>query len=82
MRKARLHTDTVNIKTMGVRPEVRGSSLALLLMNRIYRAAADKGYRRANLCLMRDGNPSARMDGKQGDLLRRYVLYQLGTRPR
>ncbi len=70
-------TDAVNIKTMGVRPEVRGSGVALLLMNRIYRTAREKGFRRANLCLMRDGNPSARMDGKQGHLLRRYALYQL-----
>lgn len=73
-------TDTVNVKTLGVRPEVRGSGVALLLMNRVYRAIREKGYRRANLCLMRDGNPSARMDGAQGQPLRRYVLYRLEER--
>jgi len=73
----RRRTDTVNIKTLGVRPAARGSGVALLLMNRVYRAIREKGFRRANLCLMRDGNPSARMDGGQGQALRRYVLYQL-----
>jgi len=70
-------TDTVNIKTLGVVPEYQRTGVAIQLMNDAYNVALRKGFRRANLCLIRDGNPSGRMDGGQGQVLRRYALYQL-----
>jgi len=69
-------TDAVNLKTLGVVPEHRRTGVSLQLVNRAYAEALRKGFRRANLCLIRDGNPSGRMDGGQGEAMRRYVLYQ------
>ncbi len=70
--------DTVNLKSLGVTPGDRRSGLAAALMHRAYRTAQRQGYTRANLCLILDGNPSARLDGETGTVLRRYHLYQLG----
>ena len=75
----RRHTDTVNMKTIGVVPEHRRGGLASALCHHVYAAAARKGYRRANLCLIRDGNPSAALDADLGRVSRRYVLYQLAA---
>jgi hypothetical protein len=78
-------TDTVNVKTLGLLPEVRGTGISVLLVNRVYHIIRDKGFRRANLCLIRQGNPSGRLDGGQGKPLREYLLYHLprgeGPRP-
>jgi len=68
--------DAVNIKTLGVVPERQRTGVALALMHRVYSEIAKAGYRRANLCLIRDGNSSGRMDGGQGRVFRRYALYQ------
>ena len=70
----RSSTDTVNIKTLGVVPEHQRTGVALALMNRVYVESVRQGYRRVNLCLIREGNASGRMDGGAGRLLRRYVL--------
>jgi GNAT superfamily N-acetyltransferase len=75
----RRHADTVNMKTIGVRPEHRRAGLAAALCHRVYAAAVRKGYRRANLCLIRDGNPSAVLDADLGRVSRRYVLYELSA---
>jgi GNAT superfamily N-acetyltransferase len=72
----RNRTDAVNLKTLGVTPEARRTGLAVALCNRVYRTARDKGYRRMNLCLIRDGNPSGKMDGGAGRVSRRYALYR------
>lgn len=69
--------DAVNIKSLGVVPEHQRTGAAMALMNTVYREAARKRYRHVNLCLMRDGNASARMDGGQGRVIRRYALYSL-----
>jgi GNAT superfamily N-acetyltransferase len=73
-------TDTVNIKTLGVIPSYQGSGIALSLMNHAYCRSIEKGYRHANMCLIREGNSSGRMDGAQGTLLRRYRLYEFKGR--
>ena len=70
-------TRTVNIKTLGVLPEYQRTGVALQLMHDAYRTALGKGFESANLCLIREGNPSGRMDGGQGRVLRRYRLFQL-----
>jgi len=73
--------DAVNVKTLGVVPEHRRARLAYALTARVYRRALELGLARANLCLIRDGNPSARLDAGRGALLRRYTLYRLGAEP-
>ncbi len=70
--------DAVDFKTLGVLPAHRRSGLAAALMYQGHRKALDKGYRLANHCLFREGNPSGDMDGGAGRVLRRYHLYQLG----
>ena len=39
--------------------------------------AREKGYRFANHCLFREGNPSGEMDGGTGRVMRNYHLYRL-----
>jgi GNAT superfamily N-acetyltransferase len=68
--------DALNVKTLGVVPEYQGTGVSLQLMHRIYRVAQDRGIKRVNLCLIKDGNSSSRMDGGQGLPLRRYHLYR------
>ena len=72
----RRHAGAVNIKTLGVLPGHRRSGLAAALMSQIYQNALQSGYCRANLCLIREGNPSGRLDGGMGVVSRRYVLYE------
>lgn len=71
----RNEADAVDFKTLGVLPEHRRSGLAAALMCQGHRVAVEKGYRTANHCLFREGNPSGEMDGGTGRLLRRYHLY-------
>jgi GNAT superfamily N-acetyltransferase len=66
----------VNIKTLGVVSSCRRSGLGLALMAQAYRNALALGYRRVNLCLIRDGNPSGGTDAGLGRELRRYHLYE------
>lgn len=68
--------DTVNLKSLGVVDEHRRARLGSALMAHAYRTALAKGYRRANLCLIQGGNPSGRLDGGLGRVLRRYHLYR------
>ncbi len=70
-------TDTLNIKSLGVVPEHQRTGAAMALMNAVYRKAADKRFRHVNLCLIREGNSSGRMDGDLGRMIRRYVLCSL-----
>lgn len=74
----RKNADTLNIKTLGVLPAFQGTGVAVALMHQVYRMAAKRKFRSVNLCLIRDGNPSGRMEGGQGTVSRRYVLYRLG----
>ncbi len=69
---------SVNVKTLGVVPERRGIGLAAALMQQFYEMAVQKGYKRVNLCLIRQGNPAERLDAGFGQLLRRYRLYCYG----
>ncbi len=69
-------TDTVNLKSLGVVPEHRKSGVGAALMYRAYEAALRKGYRHANLCLLRAGNPSGRLEAGRSQVFRRYELYE------
>ncbi len=69
---------SVNVKTLGVVPESRRSGLAAALMQRVYAMAVENGYKRVNLCLIRAGSASDRIDAGFGQLLRRYRLYYYG----
>lgn len=66
----------VDIKTLGVLPEHRRSGVAAALMHRVYERTLAAGNRAANLCLIREGNPSQRLDGGLGRVFRRYRLYR------
>ena len=70
----------VNVKTLAVLPEHRRSGVAAALMARVYeeivRLSSPSRPLAANLCLIRGGNPSGRLDGGTGRLLRRYELLQ------
>jgi GNAT superfamily N-acetyltransferase len=68
--------ETVNLKSLGVAPEHRRNHLASALMFLGYRSAQQRGATRANLCLFLGSNPSGRLDGGLGRLLRRYRLYR------
>ena len=72
----RHEADAVDFKTLGVLPGHRRSGLAAALMYQGHRVAQEKGWRTANHCLFREGNPSGEMDGGSGRLLRRYHLYR------
>jgi hypothetical protein len=67
----------VNLKSLGVITRYRRSGLGAALMYEGYRVTQRLGYSRANLCLIRDGNPSGDLDGGLGQVMRRYVLYHL-----
>lgn len=68
--------DAVNMKTIGVLPEHRRAGLGAALMGQGHRVALEKGYRLANHCLFREGNPSGEMDGGTGRVMRMYHLYK------
>ncbi|HWM94834.1 MAG TPA: GNAT family N-acetyltransferase [Thermoanaerobaculia bacterium] len=75
----RNEADAVNMKTVGVLPEHRRAGLGAALMGQGHRMAVEKGYRFANHCLFREGNPSGEMDGGTGRVMRRYHLYKLAA---
>ena len=68
--------ETVNIKSLGVLETHRRWGLGAALMGRVYQALLEMGLRRANLCLVRDGNPSGGLEGGAGWIFRRYALYR------
>ena len=72
----RNRAEAVNFKSIGILPEHRRKSLAGALMHLGYQATIDLRFRKAHLCLIRDGNASTKLDGGQGKILRRYSLYQ------
>lgn len=68
--------DAINVKSMGVVPGHRRSGVGVALVCRVYQQMLAMGYRRANLCLIHDDNPSGRLDAGFGRVLRRYALYR------
>ena len=74
--RLRNRVDCVNLKSLGVLSEHRKVGLGAALMYYGYARARDRGFRQVNLCLIRQDNPSGRLDGGQGRLLRRYQLYR------
>jgi GNAT superfamily N-acetyltransferase len=76
----RNEAEAVNFKTLGVMPGHRRAGLASALMWQGHRIALDKGYRAANHCLFREGNPSGELDAGSARVMRRYHLYRLASR--
>jgi GNAT superfamily N-acetyltransferase len=66
----------VDFKTLGVLPQHRRAGVAVALFHEGHRRAVEKGYRVANHCLYREGNPSGELDGGAGRVIRTYVLYE------
>jgi len=73
----RKEADAVDFKTLGVLSGHRRSGVAAALFHEGHRQAMEKGYRAANHCLFREGNPSGELDGGAGRVTRTYVLYAL-----
>jgi GNAT superfamily N-acetyltransferase len=69
--------DTLNVKTLGSVPEYRGAGLGMALMHKVYASGLAAGLRKANLCLIREGNSSGRVDMDSGHVSRKYNLYKL-----
>lgn len=68
--------ECVNFKSIALIPECRREKLGSALMYLGYQESTKLGFSKANLCLIRDGNPSSRLDGGNSRMLRRYELYQ------
>ncbi len=66
---------TVNLKTFGVLPHVRGAGVGAALAWEAYRRFQAKGFTRVNHCLMRAGNRADRFDGGLAKITREYTLY-------
>ena len=75
-RRGRGKPAAVNAKTLGVLPEHRRSGVGAALVHRVHVEALERGLRRTNHCLFREGNPSGGMAGEGARLLRRYHLYK------
>ena len=76
---ARRRPTTVNYKTLGLVPEHRRTGLDAALVHRLSESAMKKGYREANLCLIRRGNRSGALAHTLGTEIRQYVLYELAS---
>jgi GNAT superfamily N-acetyltransferase len=72
----RNRTDTVNLKSLGVLEGHRRYGIGSALMYQGYKTSMDKGYRKANMCLILEDNPSGTLHGGRKNLLRRYHLYK------
>jgi hypothetical protein len=66
---------TVNLKTFGVLPRVRGEGAGAALAYESYRRFAERGFQQVNHCLMRVGNRADHFDGGLGEVTREYALY-------
>ena len=66
----------VHYKTIGVRAEWRRAAVAAALSHHVYSSALAKGLHAGNHALMRDDNRSQALDQGQGDVFRRYLLYE------
>jgi GNAT superfamily N-acetyltransferase len=69
-------TRTINFKSLGVVAKHRRSGLGAALMHEGYARTAKAGYLIGNLCLIRSDNPSGRLDGDVGEVIRHYRLYE------
>lgn len=67
---------TLNVKTLGVCPNTRGSGLAGALMYLAHKHGMQKGLPWANHCLIRSGNVSGKFAFDLGTPLRTYRLYE------
>ena len=72
---ARRRPTTLNYKTLGLVPEHRRTGLDAALVHRLSESALRKGYRAANLCLIRRGNRSGALAHMLGTEFREYVLF-------
>lgn len=68
---------TFNLKTLGIKAAHRRAGLAKGLFSDAYQMALAQGFEAANLCLIRQGNPSGYLDAGKGRQIRTYLLYEL-----
>ena len=66
----------LDLKTVGILKEHRGTRLGSVLQYRLYEAAIKKGFKVFNHCLMRDNNSSSGFDAGVGVKNKEYCLYE------
>ncbi len=74
--------DTAILKTLAVRPELRGQGLGQALVHRCLTEMRRQGYRHAVFALMRAGNPSGGIAARYAQPMRGYTLFAKELRPR
>lgn len=67
--------DTAILKSLAVRPELRGQGVGHALVSRCLTEMNRQGYRHAVFALMRMGNPSARIAARYARPMRGYTLF-------
>lgn len=72
----RRKANTLNAKSVGVLKQYQGSGLGPALTYKAYLEGYRHGFPAANLCLIHEANSSGRLDADQGEVSRRYLLYE------
>jgi len=70
------HQSILNIKTVGILPRYRKRGLAHALTHLACREGMYTGSATVNFCLFHEDNPSGRLDGGVGTIIRKYALYE------
>lgn len=73
--KERKKADTLVVKTLGVLPGLRRVVPGHVLLAHAYQYAIDSGYTRIIHALMREGNPSMKIDKSADTSFKRYALF-------
>jgi GNAT superfamily N-acetyltransferase len=68
--------DTLNIRTIAVKPHHSGFGLGQAIAAELYRRAIDAGQRRVHHCLMGPHAPPQRWDGGLGVVTREYQMFE------
>ena len=67
--------DTVNIKSIGSLKCCRNKSIGPALVFKAYESIRKLKRNKANMCLIHDDNVSGKLDGGQGEIIRKYTIY-------
>jgi len=70
--------DTLNIRTLAVRPEHHGYGLGQAIAAELYQRAIDAGQRTVHHCQMGPDAPPQRWDGGLAQVTREYEMYERG----
>lgn len=68
--------DTINIRTIAVKPNHSGFGLGQAIAAELYRQAIDAGQQRVHHCQMGPNTPPQRWDGGLGVVTREYQMFE------